>query len=153
MTETEAIFAKARIKGKTRREAAMIAKPDISPSSAGKIGNRLSNNVNVQEVIAKALAKHQATIDKHARNIGAAMDATKVSITGKGDEAFAEVTPDHMTRLAGGDRLVKLLGLDKPTKETDTPVIPAINNEQLLEAIKNGDIAELQRIVFKKDDV
>lgn len=107
----------------------------------------ISENMNKISLI-KALRKHGLTATKAIKPIVEALEATKISIHGKDSEAFAEVEPDHSTRLRAAQLAIELLGL-KTNKlpEPDNPT-----NKLLTEALQGSDTVKLQQIVFNKPD-
>ncbi len=65
----------------------------------------------MQEALANALREHGITLDAAIAPIGRALTATKVSISGNGESAFAEVVEDIDLQLKGSDRALKLMGI------------------------------------------
>ena len=114
-----------------------------SPATA-KNPSKLTNSKAYRSIYDPILKKNKVTIDKYIKNIGEAMDASKVTVIGKGDDAFAEVTPDHMTRLAGNKQAERFLFKDSNSND------PA-SIQGLTEAINNNvDEVELTQLVFRK---
>jgi phage terminase small subunit len=68
---------------------------------------------NVRFAIDQSLEKHHITMDAAIRPIADGLKAEKVSISGQGDQAFAEITPDHSIRLKASGMALKLMGADK----------------------------------------
>ncbi len=162
MTTKEIKFVKAKIKGKNTTQAAIEATGLTNKASAAVQGNRMLKNANVQEALQKALKRHDITIDKVLAPISKALTyqqrhveyKTTVKTKGKDKETITEpiitYKDDLDMQLRGSDRAVKLMGLDK---QPETPVnVAPIDNEALMEAIRNGDMVTLQQIVFNKDD-
>lgn len=143
MTTVEAKFVKARLKGKNKSQAALEAKPEISPVSAGKIGNRLSNSVNVQEALQKALQKHNITIDRTAQVVADALDAEKQN------QFTGEINPDHTVRLKAADMAHGLMGLKGQKQDPGNPdrIDPGTAKE-LAEAIRSGDEVRVTQAVW-----
>jgi phage terminase small subunit len=88
---------------------------------------------NVRFAIEQSLEKHQITMDAAIAPIAEGLKAEKVSISGQGDQAFAEVTPDHSIRLKASGMALKLMGADK---EQITPA--SVHFHQHIEEKKNG---------------
>lgn len=105
-------FIKAKAEGKTNIAAGLAAGAPTK-EAASKYAQRLSKDVHVQEAINKALLKHGITLEHAIAPIGKALKATKVQITGQGDQAFAEVVEDIELQLKGSDRALKLMGIGK----------------------------------------
>lgn len=152
MTEAQALkFVEAKTKGLNNSQAALVAKPNLKPSSAGIAGHRMIKSANVQAILNKKLKKHHITIDRVLKPIDDALDANKTVIIGKGDDAFADEVVDHPTRLKASAMGQKLLGLDQPAGPAE-----ASNQNmapELAAALKRGDISELQRIIFKEPQI
>ena len=136
-------------------------KGTITGKELKKIGYKETRPVKVlktksmQDVLQKALKKHKITIDKAIAPIADGLTATKVTIVGKGEDAFAEETTDHATRLKASAMSLKLLGVDDLNKPSNgiTQYASGNDNKELIDAIKsNADDVELQRIVFKGKD-
>jgi len=136
----------------------MIAKPHIKPTSAGNVGMRLSRSVEVRVALENALQKHKLTLDRTAKVIDEALTADKTVIIGKGDDAFADVVPDHGIRLKAADMLHGLMGIkqgaSKPTESPD-PQTPEQNTaiaKEIRKAMDAGDTVKLNQIILEKKD-
>lgn len=68
---------------------------------------------NVQKALQEALAKYNLTTDRLVKPISDAIDADKVVIVGQGDDAFADVQPDHAIRLKAAAMGLRLTGADR----------------------------------------
>lgn len=75
--------------------------------------SRTLNKPHVKEALDIAFRKHGIDLDTAIAPIGKALKATKVQITGQGDQAFAEVVEDIDLQLKGSDRALKLMGIGK----------------------------------------
>jgi hypothetical protein len=111
ITVKEAKLIKGIAEGKTKQRAAMEAYNASTPESASSIASYALKKVDVQEALQIALRKHGITLDQAIAPIGKALNATKVQITGQGDQAFAEVVEDIDLQLKGSDRALKLMGI------------------------------------------
>lgn len=131
LTVSEAKFVKAKIKGLSNTKAAMVATGTKSLSSAGTLGHRLSKKVNVQEAMAIALEKHNLTADRLAGVVNRSMDATKVVISGTGEEAFAEVQPDYGIQLKAVTIAAGFMGLNK-----QNDITPSVHFHQHMKSKK-----------------
>lgn len=101
----------AELKGQTQQVAAEIAFPNQTPAAAAVSMSRVLKDANVQEELAKAFADHGINIDSAVKPIGEALTADRVVIVGKGDDAFADVQPDHSVRLKASGMALGLMGL------------------------------------------
>lgn len=140
-------FIQAKVQGKNNQEAGLIAGAK-SKYAASKYAQRLSKNVSVQQRLAKALRKQGITIETAIAPIAPALQADKTVIIGKGEDAFADIIPDHTTRLNASKLALDLLG----AKNSQPQVVQTstINNKEITEAIQKGDEIELYRLVFGK---
>lgn len=144
----ERVFAEELLKGKSQTEAAKIASPHLTKKSAAMVGSRLAKRQSVQQLIDKALKKHDITILKAIGPIADALQATKI-VTSHTEPDYEII--DHPVRLKASSMALDLLGAKKTKDQPQTP--PAsLNNEELSQALKTNDAVELQRILFKKQD-
>jgi hypothetical protein len=151
----KAKFIKAKAEGKTNKQAALEANPDLKPDSAEVVGSRLSKNPEIKLMIQKTA--QQAMIDANIssddliQTLKEASTAVKPVIYGKGDDAVLDILPDWTARLKATDMLLKLQQAYTPTKE-DEPVkqLQPQDLEALKKRIDKGDVAALERIVFKE---
>lgn len=138
----DAVFLKARLEGNDQAKSAMIARPNISPTSASTVGNRMQKRVNktLQKEIEKIFKKKKIRLVHAIQPIIDGLQAVK-----------PDGSPDHNIRMRASERYLELIKKgDTPTKELDVkPDSPNQVNPDMLKAINKGDIKELQRIVFK----
>lgn len=139
-------FIKAKLEGKSNTQAAMEATGAKSKDVAKTQGHRLSTNVNIQSVIQQELAKLDITPSKVIKVYAEAMQAVKVVIVGKDEDAFADVQPDHNTRMRAAEKLGDLLGMK--VKLEDAPQLPT---QLPPEVLASGDEIELQRAIFRRN--
>ncbi len=104
-------LVKGIAEGKKKRHAAKAAGYTGSPETLSVTASKTLKKVNVQEALANALREHGITLDAAIAPIGRALTATKVSISGNGESAFAEVVEDIDLQLKGSDRALKLMGI------------------------------------------
>lgn len=159
MTEIEAKVIKGKLQGKKSKEIAQDAYPNQTPEAGGVSVRRVLQRATVKEELAKALKRHNITIDKILAPISKGLEAkTKHQIgqvqTDNGDgsesiEYMYEYEDNIPLQLSASDRAVKLMGLDK-AQEPDPPKNTPIDNEALQKAIEAGDMVTLQQIVFSK---
>lgn len=94
-------------------KAAMAVYDTTDYATAAAISSENLNKPQVKDAIEAALIKHEITMDAAIKPIADALKADKVSISGQGDQAFAEVTPDHSVRLKASGMALKLMGAEK----------------------------------------
>lgn len=116
LTVKEQKLIKGVAAGKSQTQAAKDA--GYSPKSAHEIASKTLKKVDVQEALQQALVKHGIDLDSAIAPIGKALTATKILITGKDDQAFAEVVEDVDLQLKGSDRALKLMGVSNPESTT-----------------------------------
>lgn len=95
--------------GKSQTQAAIDA--GYSPKTAAVIASENLKKPNLQEALQAALIKHGITPDRTIQRVSEALDAEKVAIVGNGEQAMAEITPDHTTRLQAVKIANNLMGL------------------------------------------
>jgi hypothetical protein len=105
----------AELKGLPQQVAAEAAFPNQTPGAAAVSMSRALKDANVQEALAEAFAKYGIDIDTAVKPIGDALKAERVVIVGKGDDAFADVQPDHAIRLKASGMALNLMGIGKQT--------------------------------------
>lgn len=114
LTVKETKLIQGIAQGKPKRVAALEAGYGSTIESASAIATKTLAKVNVQEALHEALVKHGITLDQAIAPIGKALTATKILISGQGDQAFAEVVEDIELQLKGSDRALKLMGVSNP---------------------------------------
>lgn len=132
LTAKEAQIVKAKVEavknGKTQREIAKELYPNASQAAAEVEVSKNLNKPNVQEAMQIALAKYDLTPDRIAGVVSDGMSAQKVVIVGNGEEAFADVQPDHSIRLKAAGMAAKFMGADKSEGGGDTYNFTQVNN-------------------------
>jgi phage terminase small subunit len=144
-------FIEAKAEGKNNTEAALQA-GSKTPRAARQAGYRLNRQPDIQKQLNKSIKRHNITVDLIMTIYAEAAKAEKVVIVGKGDDAFADVTPDHMVRMKAADKFSDLLGINSRLKSQNTMSqnITQQMTPELQAAINSGDEVELQRAVFRK---
>lgn len=99
-------------KGKSGTQAALIAYDTTSVDVAKNIASETLRKPNVQEALAVAFEKHGITLDKAIKPIADGLVADKVHIVGNGEQAMAEIAPDHSIRLKASGMALRLMGAD-----------------------------------------
>lgn len=110
--------------GKTKQQAALDAGygNGINAASASVQASETLNKPNVQAALQAALIKHGINPDRTIQRVSEALDAEKVAIVGNGEQAMAEITPDHTTRLQAVKIANTLMGLGQK-QETNNTII------------------------------
>lgn len=111
LTVKEAKLVKATIEGKNQTEAGLIADSNRSPESARVWASNTLRKATVQEELQKEMARQGISVEKIIKPIADALVADKVHIVGNGDQAMAEVVPDHSIRLKASGMAQTLLGV------------------------------------------
>lgn len=107
----------ATLKNIPQREFSRAIYPDQTPKSAEVSVSRELNKANVQIALQNELAKQGITIETVVRPIKDALVAEKVHIVGNGEQAMAEIVPDHTTRIAAVKVASKWMGLENSAPE------------------------------------
>lgn len=101
------------VKGKTKRQAGVDAGYTGTLETVQVTVSKTLKKPSVQEMLAKSFKKHGIDLDAAIKPIAEGLKADKVSIVGNGDQAMAEVTPDHSIRLKASGMALSLMGLNK----------------------------------------
>ena len=127
----EAKLVKAKAKGKTHKEAYVEA--GYAPTTDNGMAvntNKVLNRPHVQEALQAEMAKQGITVETIVRPVADALKADKVHIVGNGEQAMAEIVPDHTTRLNAVKIASKWMGADQQPEggNTNTNFIQVTNN-------------------------
>lgn len=123
-------LVKATAEGKNQTEAGLLADPNRTPESARTWANETLQKPTVKEMLHKEMVKQGIDIASVVKPVKDGLVAEKVSIVGNGDQAMAEVTPDHSTRLKAVQIASKWMGIDAVNGEgTTNNFIQIINNK------------------------
>lgn len=102
------------IAGKTKRQAAIDAGyQGKTPEVISVAASNVLKKSNVQDALQEALEAHGLTPYKIVAVVADGMKADKVVITGKDEEAFADVVPDHSIRLKAAGMAAQFMGIGK----------------------------------------
>lgn len=129
LSPKEAKFAKAYVATNNKRRAAQMV-TGASPEVAAVQANRMLKNVNVQEAIQSEMERQGITLEKIVKPIADGLEAEKVSIVGNGEQAMAEVTPDHGIRLKSSQMAQKLMGIENANEGSVTNNFVQIINQK-----------------------
>lgn len=110
--------------------------------AASKNPQKLTNNPVVQTELQRIMQEMGITKEMALQPLKDALIAEKQ------DFHTGAWMPDHTIRLAASDRLLKLQQI---AEAKDTPPTPPADAKTLLDAIQNGNVSELQRVVFKDE--
>lgn len=143
--------------GYTSAEIKDIVYPDQAPAVADASLSRALKDNNVKHWIADGFIGVDLTLRELIEQYKEELTATK-AIYFKGD--LIDDVPDYSTRQKARDALLKLMQAFVPAMPDPTPpsapITPDGNNtlndqakRAMLEAIKNGDIKAIERIVFR----
>lgn len=130
LSPKEVKYIEAKVEGKSNTEAAMIATGAKTKDVAKTQGYRLSTNVNVQEELAKAFKRHGIDIDAATKPIADGLKADKVHIVGNGDQAMAEIVPDHSVRLKAAGMAFNLMGVGRQAGDVSISFIVHAKEQQ-----------------------
>lgn len=121
---------KADLNGQSQQVAAQEAFPNQKPGSAAASMSRELKKVNVQEAVAESLIKHGITLDSALKPIADGLKAEKVHIVGNGDQAMADVVPDHSIRLKASGMALNLMGVGKQAGDVTMNFIQVVQDER-----------------------
>lgn len=117
LTVKEAKLVKAKAQGKTHAVAYKEAGYSLGENNPDKVARVNASKVlakpHVQDLLQKELKKQGITIEAVVKPIAEGLVAEKVSIVGNGDQAMAEITPDHNVRIKSSQIASKWLGLEQ----------------------------------------
>lgn len=113
LTIKEAKLVKGIVEGKTKRQAAIEAYNTKSPETASVVASNVLKKVNVQEALQEALEKAGLTPSKVVDVVKEGMEAQRLVIVGNGEEAMADLQPDHSIRLKAAGMAANFMGLGK----------------------------------------
>lgn len=130
LTYKQAKFVKAKAEGKSGVQAAKEAYGVSNYNTAAVIAAENINKPNIKEALHAEMVKQGIDIASVVKPVKDGLVAEKVSIVGNGDQAMAEVTPDHSTRLKAVQIASKWMGIDAVSGEgTTNNFIQIINNK------------------------
>lgn len=118
-----AMFFLAWLKnGKNSKKAYLELHPDVTESSAGVLGCRMLNKINVSAI----LESYGIGVDAYMRQLMEGIKAKREVVIGAGEDAVLEYLPDHRTRRHYHKALGEMLKL-----EGATPVVQVNNQNNL----------------------
>lgn len=130
LTVKEAKLVKATVAGKNQTEAGLYADSNRTPESARVWANETLQKATVQEAIQQAMADQGITPEKIVKPIADGLTAEKVSIVGNGDQAMAEITPDHGTRIKSAQIAAQWMGMNAKGEGGSTYNFTQVINEK-----------------------
>lgn len=118
LTVKETKLVKGVAQGKTRRQAAKDAGYSGTDETVSVVASQTLNKPNVKEQLHKELEKQGITVEAIVKPIADGLKAEKVSVVGNGDQAMAEITPDHNIRIKSSQIASKWMGIDQVNEGT-----------------------------------
>lgn len=129
LTVKQAKFVKAKAEGKSGTQAYMEAYGTTNANVAKVEASRTLTKPNVQEALQAEMARQGITLEKIIKPVADALEAEKVHIVGNGEQAMAEIVPDHSIRLKASSMAQTLIGANKQTGEGNiTNFVNVTNN-------------------------
>lgn len=117
LSPTQAKVVKAKVEAELadipQAVAARQVFPNQTPNAASVSMSRELKKANVQEALQSALEKHNLTPDRIMGVVDDAMGAEKTVIIGNGEQAMADVIPDHSIRLKAAGMAANFMGIGK----------------------------------------
>lgn len=131
LTIKEAKLVKAKVQGKTMAQAAKEAgyMPNASDETRRREAYNITQKPHVKAQLQKELAKQGITLEAIVKPIADGLKAEKVSIVGNGDQAMAEITPDHNVRIKSSQIASKWMGVDTVTDSPNTTFVQVIKEQ------------------------
>jgi phage terminase small subunit len=117
-------------RGKTKRQAGVDAGYTGSLETVQVTVSQTLKKPSVQELLAKALERHGINVDAALKPIADGLTAEKVSIVGNGEQAMAEVTPDHAIRLKASGMALNLMGISRPAGDVTINFVQASQQQK-----------------------
>lgn len=121
--------------GKNSKKAYLELHPDVTESSAGVLGCRMLNKVNVSAI----LESYGIGVDTYLQQLKAGIEANQNVVIGSGEDAIFESVPDHRTRRHYHKALGEMLKL-----EGAAPVVQVNNQNNLqqnnIESLADEDL-------------
>lgn len=137
-------IAELKAKGMKNKDIAPLVYPDLPIESAlVKVSRHLTKGqagAYLEQSKLQALKEHNITWSRIIAPIADALEANHVVILGSKEDAFADVQPDHSTRLRASRQASELLKVkDEIGPDTPAPInLPSGMDEvQILRAWKN----------------
>lgn len=113
LTTKQAKFVKAKAQGLTGVEAAKQAYGVVDYNTAAVIASQNLNKLNINEAVQAEMAKQGITLEAIIAPLKDALTAEKVHIVGNGEQAMADVVPDHSVRLKAVSIASQFMGVGK----------------------------------------
>jgi len=127
LTVKEAKLVKAKVQGKTHREAMEEAGYSLGENNPDKVARVNASKTlakpHVKEALDKALVRHGITLDTAIAPIGKGLHAMKQN------EYTGEITEDIKLQLQASDRALKLMGVGQSKDDVTTQNFIQINND------------------------
>lgn len=128
-TLRETKLIKGIISGKTQQQAGIEAGYGGGPKTVSVTASQALQKPHVREALQQEMERQGITLEKIVKPIKDGLEAEKVSIVGNGEDAMAEITPDHTIRLKSSQMAQKLIGVDIGDGGTTNNFIQVINQK------------------------
>lgn len=112
LSPKQARLVKATAMGKNQTEAGLYARPDARPTLARQWANENLQKPTVKQALYEEMVRQGIDIESVVKPVADGLKADKVSIVGNGDQAMAEITPDHNIRLKSVQIASRWMGID-----------------------------------------
>jgi len=112
LSEREALLVKGIAQGKKKQVAGIDAGYGGQPRTVSATVSQVLAKPHVREALQQEMERQGITLEKIVRPIKDGLEAEKVTIVGNGEDAMAEITPDHNIRLKSSQMAQKLIGVD-----------------------------------------
>lgn len=130
LSPREAKLVKGVASGMGKREAGIEAGYGGQPKTVSVTVSQALQKPHVREALQQEMERQGITLEKIVKPIKDGLEAEKVSIVGNGEEAMAEITPDHNIRLKSSQMAQKLIGVDIGEPNGNTYNFTQIINEK-----------------------
>ena len=164
LTETDKLIVVGKIQGKRNKDIALQVYPNQKQTSAQVEISKALKKPSIQMALAKALARHDITIDRTLLPISKALHAKTVKqertgevVTDNGDGSksveyiYKDTEEDNLPlQLQASDRASKLLGLINNDKDNNHDNRMTVEDMQVLAS--TSDEVELTKVLFKRKD-
>lgn len=154
LSDKQRRIAEFKKQGMKNKDIAKIEYPNANPNTGAVLVSKQLKKMNVNRQIERgrewALRKHGVTFDLLIGKLVKKLDAEKT------DPRTGEVSDDNGTQMNAIKTLLTYIDKDDTNlngKFTNPPIGVQSSNPELMDAIKNGNDVEIQRILFNKNVV
>lgn len=132
LTVKEAKLVKAKVEGKTHKEAYIEAGYSPSENERAMVSNtdKTLKKPHVKEAFEIAMAKANLTEDRLALKLSEGLDATKAVVMGKeSSDSFVDVQPDYAIRHKYLETALRVKGIGKNDETPTTNFIQVVKEQ------------------------